>query len=456
MLCLLILLRLPAERPVFTRISCIKTLLLKLMTETQEQSDQLLQGSPALQGERVVFTGTLACMTHQKAWEFVELHGGQSAQHVSRQTTLLVVGEEGWPLEEDGSPSVNLSQAQELIAEGVSIQIIKESDWLALIELKDPGVNVDQLYTPAMLTQMLNVPVSTIRRWERQGLIKPIRKIFRLPYFSFQEVASVRRLSALLESGVNPRDLENSLQHLGKIFNEIDQPLSQLTLLSQDAQLLLKDEHGLIDPRRGQRVFDFGTEETQLNDLTEEELADEESFEGTIEFTEHLKTPELQDRSADEWFQEGCRFLDAGEAKSAIEAYRMALLGHPDMPEAHLHLAEALYLNGNTEGALERYYAAVEWDHDYIEAWTQLGCLHNELGERESALHAFEIALSVHPDYPDAHLHIAEMLNQLNRVEEAVPHWKVYLEFDEMGPWAELARQRLEEYDTEELEQQFP
>ncbi|MFH1302005.1 MAG: tetratricopeptide repeat protein [Planctomycetota bacterium] len=422
------------------------------MAETdEEQPDQLLQGSPALQGERVVFTGTLASMTHQKAWEFVELHGGQAAQHVSRQTTLLVIGEEGWPLEADGSPSVNLSQAQELITEGTAIQIIKESDWLSLIELRDPGVNVDQLYTPAMLTQMLNVPVSTIRRWERQGLIKPVRKIFRLPYFSFQEVASVRRLSTLLESGVSPRDLENSLQHLGKFFSEVDQPLSQLTLLSQDAQLLLKDERGLIDPRQGQRVFDFGTEETAMP-----ELADEESFEGTIEFTEHLKTDEPEDRSSDEWFQTGCRFLDAGEAKPAIEAYRMALLGQPDMPEGHLHLAEALYLSGNTEGALERYYAAVEWDHDYIEAWTQLGCLHNELGDAEAALHAFEIALRVHPDYPDAHLHIAEVLNQLNRVEEAVPHWKVYLEFDELGPWAELARQRLQEYDDDQLEQQFP
>lgn len=421
------------------------------MSETEEeQPDQLLQGSPALQGERVVFTGTLASMTHQKAGEFVEEHGGQAAQHVSRQTTLLVVGEEGWPLEADGSPSVNLTHAQELIAEGVTIQIIKESDWLALIELREPGVNVDQLYTPAMLTQMLDIPVGTIRRWERQGLIKPARKIYRLPYFSFQEVASVRRLSQLLESGVNPRELESSLQHLGKFFNEIDAPLSQLTLLAQDAQLLLKDERGLIDPRHGQRVFDFGTAETEVP-----ELADEEAFEGTIEFTEHLKSAEPVDRSADEWFDEGCQLLDAGEAKSAIEAFRLALLGQPDMPEAHLHLAEALYLDGKAEGALERYYAAVEWDHDYIEAWTQLGCLHNELGDPEAALQAFEIALQVHPDYPDAHLHKAEVLHQLNRVEEAVPHWKIYLDFDEMGPWAELARQRLQEYDDGE-DLQFP
>ena len=79
--------------------------------------------------------------------------------------------------------------------------------------------------------------------------------------------------------------------------------------------------------------------------------------------------------------------------------------------------------------------------------------MHNELGDPQAALHAFEIALQVHPDYPDAHLHIAEVLHQLNRVEEAIPHWKVYLEFDEMGPWAELARQRLDELEDDELEQ---
>ncbi|MCH2586855.1 MAG: hypothetical protein MK004_00130, partial [Planctomycetales bacterium] len=31
--------------------------------------------------------------------ELVANHGGNSTQHVNRQTTMLVVGEEGWPLE---------------------------------------------------------------------------------------------------------------------------------------------------------------------------------------------------------------------------------------------------------------------------------------------------------------------------------------------------------------------
>ena len=58
-----------------------------------------LAGSPCLQAEQVAFTGVLASMTHAEAMELVNNHGGTSTQHVNRQTTMLVVGEEGWPLE---------------------------------------------------------------------------------------------------------------------------------------------------------------------------------------------------------------------------------------------------------------------------------------------------------------------------------------------------------------------
>ena len=66
------------------------------MTDTTAETAPSLQSSPVLQGERIAFTGTLASMTHRQAMELVEQHGGQSSQHVSHQTTLLVVGEEGW------------------------------------------------------------------------------------------------------------------------------------------------------------------------------------------------------------------------------------------------------------------------------------------------------------------------------------------------------------------------
>jgi hypothetical protein len=37
------------------------------------------------------------------------------------------------------------------------------------------------------------------------------------------------------------------------------------------------------------------------------------------------------------------------------------------------------------------------------------------------------------------------VLLQLGRTQEAAYHWRSYLKFDTRGPWADEARQRLEE-----------
>ena len=74
------------------------------------ESANEVTSSPCLQGERLSFTGTLASMTHKQAHELVVEHGGEATRHVSKQTSMLVVGEEGWPLEDDGHPSQKLQQ----------------------------------------------------------------------------------------------------------------------------------------------------------------------------------------------------------------------------------------------------------------------------------------------------------------------------------------------------------
>ena len=130
----------------------------------------------------------------------------------------------------------------------------------------------------------------------------------------------------------------------------------------------------------------------------------------------------------------------------------MALMENSTDAEANFALAETLYRLGNEDGALERYYATVECDHEYIEAWTQLGCLLAERGQAESAVEAFDIALGIHPDYAEAHLHKAEVLHQAGQTERAVPHWEAYLRFDDRGPWAEQARQRLRQAEKNLLE----
>jgi tetratricopeptide (TPR) repeat protein len=429
---------------------------------TAAESPLPVASSPSLAGERVSFTGTLASMTHQQAHDLAQQHGGTATQHVSRQTTMLVVGEEGWPLEPDGRPSLNMQDASRLQQEGLPLRIVSESDWLRLLGLDGRCREVHALYTPAMLSRSLDVPIGTIRRWERLGLILPVKKVFRLPYFDYAEAAGVRRLNELLNAGVPRSQLEASLTKIRDLVPGVERPLAQLNLLAQDARLVARDDHGLFEPTTGQRCFDFFCSTTAQTTPLPSPAGEWEGEEASI-LAFRSATPKSEDSaeanpllkssaddarknwSAEQWFAEGCRHLDAHRPEAAIEAFRLALMDRPDGPEIHFHLAEALFRVGRAEAALERYYAAVEADHNYLEAWMQIGTLLAARGELEPALDALRLALSVHADYPDAHWHAADVLLQLGRAEEAAAHWRSYLKFDTRGPWADEARQRLEE-----------
>jgi tetratricopeptide (TPR) repeat protein len=418
--------------------------------------------SPNLAGERVSFTGTLASMTHLQAHELAQQHGGTATQHVSRQTTMLVVGEEGWPLEPNGHPSLDMQEASWLQQEGLPLRIVSESDWLRLLGLDGRCREVHALYTPAMLSRSLNVPIGTIRRWERIGLIRPVKKVYRLPYFDYAEAAGVRRLNDLLQAGVPRSQLEASLAKIRHLLPGVERPLAQLNLLAQDARLVARDDRGLFEPTTGQRCFDFsaaapdGTPLPSAADAAEAEDGSILAFRRTATDSE-TDTTATTDSPADDarkhwsseqWFAEGCRHLDAHRAEAAVEAFRLALMDRAESPEIHFHLADALFRLGRADAALERYYAAVEVDHNYLEAWMQIGSLLAARGELEPALEALTLALSIHADYADAHWQTADVLLQLGRTEEAVDHWRSYLRFDTRGPWAEEARQRLEEFGT--------
>jgi len=418
-----------------------------------EPSLPSISGSPPLAGESIAFTGTLASMTHRQAQELTEQHGGTATEHVSRRTTMLVVGEEGWPLEPDGRPSQKLLHAQDLQQQASDIRILSESDWLRLLGLEERGQEVHRLYTPAMLSGLLGLKAGVIRSWERLGLIHPVRKVYRLPYFDFQEVAGVRRIAELLAAGVSRREIEAGLSALQSIIGGTERPLVQLDILARGSHLLYRDHAGLVEPVSGQRCLDF--DDPDQPDRSDADDSQQNSVEGDSSpaVLAHLPIPvgdsNGRDRwSADEWDREGCLRLDASDAASAVEAFRMSLMERPGEAAVHFHLAEALYRLGNVDGALERYHAAVEADHNFIEAWTQLGCLYAEKQESNSAIDSLRIALGVHPDYPDAHWHLANVLHQLGRDDDARTHWQAYLRFDSRGPWAEQARQRIEQPDA--------
>jgi NAD-dependent DNA ligase len=89
----------------------------------------------------VAFTGRLACMTRAEAFEVVRQNGGSPSQTVTKQTKLLVVGELGWPLLDDGRPSNKLSRATEY-----DIPVVSERRFLELDRQGPSGGRPENLF----------------------------------------------------------------------------------------------------------------------------------------------------------------------------------------------------------------------------------------------------------------------------------------------------------------------
>ncbi len=395
---------------------------------------------PVLAGEVVSITGTLASMTHEQAAALIVQHGGTATTHVSRHTTLLIIGEEGWPLEEDGRPSTKLQLAENLVQEGIPLRIASESEWLRMLGLVTDNPEVKRLYTPAMLSQLLKIPVHIIRTWERAGLIRAEKKIFRLPYFDYQEVTAARRVAELLQSGVTQKQLAKSLAVVTRFLPDSGRVMEQLELLSDHHRLVIRDQHGYIDPQTRQRFFNFATGSSAPPHAVHD--SDEDAWEGRLL---RFDPPGKQQKTATDWLVEGCRKAEVADTSGAIRCYRQALRIRPDDAEAHFYLADSLYRLGKHEAALERYLAAVEHDPEYLEAWNQIGCVYAELNKWQEALQAYDEALAILPEFAETHLHKAETLRLMQRLPEAIEHWKLYLKYDHRGPWVELVHQRLEQ-----------
>ena len=162
------------------------------------------------EGLRVAFVGKLGGVNRREAHRLVRRHGGIPVERCELPLNLVVLGADQLPLSDESLISRTI---QDRAAEG-HLDIITETQfWYRLGMVENDLGQVRRLYTPAMLAQLLDVPLAVIRRWHRRGLIVPAREVHRLPYFDFQEVATARRLAAMLTAGAKPEAIERQLEN---------------------------------------------------------------------------------------------------------------------------------------------------------------------------------------------------------------------------------------------------
>jgi tetratricopeptide (TPR) repeat protein len=377
----------------------------------------------------VAFAGKLGGLNKREALALVRQHGGMPLDRVDGSADLLVIGADQLPL---GAPDL-LDEPTRRAAEEGRLSILSETEFWERLGLLDNDQAVRRLYTPAMLAELLRIPLATIRRWHRRGLIVPTRVVHRLPYFDFQEVSTARQLANLLASGMPQSAIEQKLKALARFVQGVGRSLRQLAVIVEGGQILLRQGEGLVDAS-GQLRFDFEAGNDESIPVAQPATG--------VSFAQTPRQPATE-MTPQEILQAAGEQEEFGQLAQAAELCRAALAAGGPRSEVCFQLAELLYRLGDTHGARERYYMAIELNEDFVEARASLGCVLAESGELELAVAAFQGALLHHPHYADAHYHLARTLGELGRDEEARHHWQAFLQLTPDSPWSDEARQWL-------------
>jgi tetratricopeptide (TPR) repeat protein len=374
-----------------------------------------------VRGKEVVATGRFASMTHAALRERIAAAGGRWRREVTAATRVLVVGDDGPPVNHAGRLTRNFQRAQAIRNRGGQIEFVAEED---LLRLAGPSVagSIRNCYSLLDVARVLRIPGRTVRAWLARGLIAPAEVRDGLPFFDFRHAAAARSICSLLASGVAQEKLREALVRVEASLPGRESIVTQLTLLESTGCLALRRGDGRLMQLNGQLLLDLQAHE--------DDAAEVLSLPPRIESVEDL-------------FEEALSREDQRRWQEAAELYRRALEQEPDDPVLHFNLGNVLFAMREYAPAADSFQAAVRLDPAYAEAWNNLGNALSELDRWPQAIEAFETALATAPGYPEAHFNLAETHFALGQADAARRHWRECLENHPSEPIAKTSLERL-------------
>jgi tetratricopeptide (TPR) repeat protein len=344
----------------------------------------------------VAFTGRLACMTRAEAFKVVRSLGGTPSQAVTRQTNVLVVGELGWPLLDDGRPSNKLSRASTY-----GIPVVSERRFLEWTGKAAPD-SLRRTYSADQIAALSKLSNSTIDELVRFGLLDP-----RGGLFGFRDLASARQISKLFAHGIALSEILRSVNEVRQWLPEAD--LSNLRLHPAAHHAIEIEQPGGRTDNRGQFVLPV--------------------------------SPPAQ--NTDALFQQAQGAEEIGDVVEAERLYRVVMKCDPTDAAPPFNLGNMLRANGRKVEAEAALRTATRADPTFPEAWYNLSDLLDEQGRSEAAIDCLRHALHAAPEYADATFNLALLLQRSNRHKEAAEYWRRYLGNDARSEWAARARRCL-------------
>ncbi|MGV3485325.1 MAG: tetratricopeptide repeat protein [Planctomycetaceae bacterium] len=377
-----------------------------------------------------MFTGRLASMSRTEACACVASQGGTVRLRVSVNTDVVVIGSDGWPLSSTGRLTKNLARAEQLQRSGHRIEVIPEAVFLRRLGRFDEDVR--RLHTLEQLSRMLGISGLRLRRWVREGLIRPAEEDGSVVRFDYTEVTAARTLSQFLRHRRSVPTLVQSLERLRRWLPG-DGRMADHLLKMRDS-LVVRDAAGRIVDSGGQYLFGFDARES---------LAEDTAVVKADGYPSASMQPMDTTDAADDLFDRAFTLHQQGDLVPAIQLYQRWISRYGSDADVYFNLGNAHAERGNHALAIRALKRSVRCQPDHDRAWNNLGLSLAQIGRRDAAIAALRQALKLDPDYADACYNLADLLDEAGRESEASLLWLRYLAHQQSGQWSDYARERL-------------
>jgi tetratricopeptide (TPR) repeat protein len=344
----------------------------------------------------VSFTGRLACMSRAEAFAVVRQHGGTPNAGVTKRTKVLVVGELGWPLLDDGRPSNKLTQAN-----AYGIPVVSERRFLEWIGVAVPN-QVHTAYSTEQLAVLSKMSEGMVRELAQLGLLEE-----RDGRFGFRDLASARQIAKLLVDGVKLSEIIRSVNAIKKWMPNAG--LANVRLHADALCDIQVEQPGGRTDKHGQFV---------------------------------LSVDQVRD-DPDELFDRAHSAEQTGDVAEAERLYGLLMKSDPTDASAPFNLGNMLRAAGRAVEAESALRFATRANPTFAEAWYNLADLLDDQGRSEAAIECLRKALLAAPGYGDAIFNLALLLQRKSKYAEAAEYWRHYLVSDGQSEWASRARRSL-------------
>jgi hypothetical protein len=160
---------------------------------------------------QVYFFGKLASMNRKKAANLVRLCGDSVAKELTDDVNIVVIGDEQLLADDWNSWNDKLDAATHRGFVNRTLQIITETTFREMY----CGQTIDrQCYTAAELARLIGLPLTAVRRFERNKLIIPVLTAEDVTQFDHDAVVTLKIAVNMLGAGLSLDITENRLRRL--------------------------------------------------------------------------------------------------------------------------------------------------------------------------------------------------------------------------------------------------